>query len=206
MPGALLWLAATIQQVAKAMLGLCDNSMIGCVSGIGQNRSPPAFGFRQITAEEHDVASADAAGQNRSLIACARGDSSRFGVCRVGAIEIRLEAANATHPHPRADPIGHFEPLVAHLDHRMERVFSLVEMQLLLEVERVREQRWRNEGEIPSAVRFTRRPNNAAQVRGLGPFARQLGAIALGGRPLVAEDVRRWWLATGSEQVDKAES
>ncbi len=54
-------------------------------------------------------------------------------------------------------------------------------------------------------MRFTRRPNDAAQVRGLGPFARQLGAIALGGRPLVAEDVRRWWLATGSEQVDKAE-
>src|SRR6266436_7143507 len=114
MPGALLWLAATIQQVAKAMLGLCDNSMIGCVSGIGQNRSPPAFGFRQITAEEHDVAATDAARQNGPRISRGGSDPTRLGVCRVGAIEVCLEAANATDPHPRADLIGHFEPLVAH--------------------------------------------------------------------------------------------
>ena len=54
-------------------------------------------------------------------------------------------------------------------------------------------------------MRLTRRADDAAQVRGLGPLARQLGAIALGGRPLIAEHIRSRWLSIGSEQVDKSE-
>jgi hypothetical protein len=78
-------------------------------------------------------------------------------------------------------------------------------MRLLLEVERVREQRRREEGDVPGAMRFTRRSHDAAQVRRLGPFTGQLGAIALGGRPLIAEHVRRGWLSVGGEQINEAE-
>src|SRR5882724_6830474 len=79
-------------------------------------------------------------------------------------------------------------------------------MELLLEIERIREKCRCNQMDLARPMRLTSRAHDAAQVRGLGPFARQLGAIALGGRPLIAEHVRSWWLPIGSEQVDKAQS
>src|SRR5712691_7399966 len=79
-------------------------------------------------------------------------------------------------------------------------------MRLLFEVHRIGKQCWSDELDIVGTMRLTSRSDDAAQVRGLGPFTRQLGAIAFGGRPLVTEHVRRWWLSIGSEQVDKPES
>src|SRR5258707_11176582 len=113
MPHGVVWLAATIQHVAETVLGLCDDSRVGCVGAVGQDRSPPALGCREVAAEEHEVAATDATRKNGRRISRGGSDPTRLDVCRVGAIEVCLEAANATHPHPRADPIGYFEPLVA---------------------------------------------------------------------------------------------
>src|SRR6266581_5632526 len=78
-------------------------------------------------------------------------------------------------------------------------------MRFLLEVERIGEKGWRNQMDLASAMCVARRSHDATQMRCLGPFAGQLGAIALGGCPLIAEHVRRRWLAVGSEQIDEAE-
>src|SRR2546422_11595110 len=52
-------------------------------------------------------------------------------------------------------------------------------------------------------MRFTRRTYDAAEMGRLSPLAGKLGAIALGGRPLIAEHIGSGWLAVGSEQIDK---
>src|SRR5712691_12108463 len=78
-------------------------------------------------------------------------------------------------------------------------------MRLLFEVHRIGKQCWSDELDIVGTMRLTSRSDDATQVRGLGPFTRQLGAIALGGRPLIAEHVGRGWLTVGSEQIDEAE-
>src|SRR6266850_1862117 len=52
-------------------------------------------------------------------------------------------------------------------------------------------------------MRLTGGAYDAAEVRRLGPLPGELGAIALGGCPLITEHVGRGWLAIGGEQIDK---
>src|SRR6266550_641821 len=76
-------------------------------------------------------------------------------------------------------------------------------MRFLLEVQRVGEQCGSEESNVAVAMRFTRRAHDAAEMGRLSPLAGQFGAIALGGRPLIAEHIGSGWLAVGSEQIDK---
>ena len=52
-------------------------------------------------------------------------------------------------------------------------------------------------------MRLTGRAHDAAEMRRLGPLTGKLGAIALGGSPLIAEHIGSGWFAIGSEQIDK---
>src|SRR5213594_2805931 len=78
-------------------------------------------------------------------------------------------------------------------------------MGFLFEIERVSEEPRREGPGVVRPMRLTRRPHDAAEMRCLGPLAGELGAIALGSRPLVAERIGSRWLAIRSEQVDKSE-
>ncbi len=119
---------------------------------------------------------------------------------------ICLQTPYATQTQPRRDAVRCLQLVAANRDHRVQGVLGLLKMKLLLEIERIREKGWRNQMDLARPMRLTSRADDATQVRGFGPFARQLGAIALRGRPLIAEHIRSWWLPIGSEQVDKAES
>ena len=49
-------------------------------------------------------------------------------------------------------------------------------------------------------------PDNAAEMGRFSAFARQLGTITLGRRPLIAKHVGRWWLTIGRQEIDEAQS
>jgi hypothetical protein len=49
------------------------------------------------------------------------------------------------------------------------------------------------------------RPYQPAQVHTLGAFDLELGAIALGGGPLITEGIGRYGLALGAEKIDEAQ-
>jgi hypothetical protein len=55
-------------------------------------------------------------------------------------------------------------------------------------------------------MRLPSRTHDAAQVRRFSSFTGELRAVTLGRRPLIAEDVGRWWLTIGSEEIDKSQS
>src|SRR2546425_7167781 len=78
-------------------------------------------------------------------------------------------------------------------------------MRLLFEVHGVREQRRADEVELAGPMGFTCCPHDAAEMRRLSPLAGELGAIALGGRPLVAEHIGSRRLPIGREQIDKSQ-
>src|SRR3989442_8968061 len=91
------------------------------------------------------------------------------------------------------------------VEHRQQGVLRFVEVRLLLEVHRVSEEGRRYEVELAGSMGFTCRPNDATQMRRLGPLAVELSAIALGGRPLVAEHIGSRRLPIGREQIDKSQ-
>jgi len=93
----------------------------------------------------------------------------------------------------------------ADADHGLEYVFGFLEMALLFQIHREGEQRGCQQLEFSSPMCFARRAHYAAEVRGFRALARELGAVALGRGPLVAEYVRRWSFTIRGEQVDKAE-
>src|SRR2546425_3288319 len=78
-------------------------------------------------------------------------------------------------------------------------------MRLLFEVHGVREQRRADEVNVVGPMGFTCCPHDAAEMRRLSPLAGELGAIALGGRPLVAEHIGSRRLPIGREQIDKSQ-
>src|SRR5712664_4787614 len=78
-------------------------------------------------------------------------------------------------------------------------------MRFLVEVQRVGKRSWSEQLHVAVAMGPARRAHNAAQMRCLGPLAGELGAIALGGCPLVAEHIRSRRLAIGREQIDKSQ-
>src|SRR5712664_1615929 len=78
-------------------------------------------------------------------------------------------------------------------------------MGFLFEIERVGEERRRQGPAVVRPMGLTRRANDAAQMRRLGALAGELGAIALGGCRMVAEQIRSRRLAIGREQIDKSQ-
>src|SRR6266478_6177360 len=93
--------------------------------------------------------------------------------------------------------------MIADGDHRLQDVFGFLEMRFLLEVECVGKQCRSEQLHVVVAMRFTSRAHDAAEMGRLSPLAGKLGAIALGGRPLIAEHIGSGWLAVGSEQIDE---
>ena len=149
------------------------------------------------------VAVTDPTEEHRQRIPVCRGDASGLAVCRIRASEISLQPKYATHPRPRADLVGNCKTFAADRDHCVKRVFRFFKMRLLLEVERVGKQCWSKELRIALVMSLSRRAHNAAEMRRLGAFPRQLGAVALRRRPLIAENIGRRRLAIGVEQIDK---
>src|SRR6266550_5457461 len=162
-----------------------------------KNNSPSLFGFGEVSAVVHHVAMTHLTEEHRQCIPVCRSDAAGLAVCRIRAFEISLQPKYATHPRPRADLVGNCKTFAADRDHRVKRVFRFFKMRLLLEVERVGKQCWSKEMRIALLMSLSRRAHDAAQMRSLGSFAGQLGAIALSRRPLIAEYIGSRRLAIG---------
>src|SRR5207247_5632643 len=93
------------------------------------------------------------------------GGSARFRIRHHRAVEVRLQPTDSPKAHPGRDRIGRFHSLRTDVDHRDQRVFRLLEMRFLLEVERVREQCWSDRLNVLRPMRLDGRTRDADQMR-----------------------------------------
>jgi len=171
--------------------------------GVEEQRAPFQLGLRQVAAEVDDVAQTHAAQQHRLVVAEALREAARLTIGCVGLIELGLNSPHASQAHPDDNGVTHAQPVACDVEQRQQRVFGFLETRFLLEKQRVGDQGRGQQANVALAMRFPSRPHDAAQMRGFGAFTCQLGAVALGGGPLVAKDVGRGWLAVGGEKIDK---
>src|SRR6266566_10056703 len=197
MRDSLVYLPTAVQDVPKAVLSFALDPLKAQSLGVGENRTPRLLGFRQVAPEIQNVAMTNSA-ELKCLLITGRDCNLACGrVGHVGLIKFGLSTPHSSYAHPRRCEIGNLETLATDRDHRRERVFGLRQMALLFQVHRIGEQCGSERVDVLGPMRLASRAHDAAQMRRLRALTRELGAVALGRRPLIPEHVGSWRLAIG---------
>src|SRR5438045_4071943 len=134
-------LTAPSENVPQSVLSLSRDIEEASPRGFSEQFAPPDLGFSEVASIVRDVAMTDPAKEQGMAILSNCRESTSFCIRGVRAIEIRLFPAHAAKTHPRGDGIGCRQPSATNIDHRVKRILRFLEVELLLEIHRICEER-----------------------------------------------------------------